>query len=61
VFHFLAGIFLVILLFVPRKTSSGQSLVWLIVTLNMMGKLFITASYDTIFLYTPELFPTNLR
>ncbi|XP_064623696.1 organic cation transporter protein-like [Lineus longissimus] len=61
VFHFLAGLFLVALLFVPRKTPSGDSLVWLIVTLNMLGKLFITASFNTIILYTPELFPTNLR
>ena len=29
--------------------------------LTLIGKMAITGSFSTIFLYTPELYPTNMR
>lgn len=34
---------------------------WLIVTLAMIGKLAITASYGTIYIFSTEQFPTVIR
>ena len=34
---------------------------WLSTTLSMIGKLFITAAFSSIYQYTAELFPTPVR
>ena len=34
---------------------------WPIVTLAMLGNLFISTTFAIIWPYTPELFPTNIR
>ncbi|XP_074657504.1 organic cation transporter protein-like isoform X2 [Tubulanus polymorphus] len=60
-FHVISGIVLIISVFVPRETGNGTNLEPLLVTLSMIGKTFITASFDTMYIYTPEIFPTNVR
>lgn len=51
----LAGIFLILPVAVPA------SLGWLTVTLAMLGKLAITSSYGTIYIFSAEQFPTVVR
>lgn len=34
---------------------------WLLITFNMMGKMFNAASYAAIYLFAAELFPTVIR
>ena len=34
---------------------------WPIVVMAMIGNLFISTTFAIIWLYTPELFPTNMR
>lgn len=38
-----------------------QNINWLVVTLTMLGKMSITASYGTIYLFSVEQFPTVIR
>jgi len=61
VYHFVAGIPLTIVIFVPHVTSSGANLTPLIITLMMISKFGITGSFAVIVFYTKELFPTSLR
>jgi len=42
-------------------TESGYDLTVLSVTLIMIGKFAMTASFGTVILYAPEIYPTNLR
>ncbi|KAK7791369.1 hypothetical protein R5R35_007908 [Gryllus longicercus] len=51
----LGGISLLLTIAVPSNT------VWLLITLAMVGKLAITASYGTIYVFTAEQFPTVIR
>ena len=41
--------------------ESGYDLTILSVTLTMIGKFASTASFGTVILYAPEIYPTNLR
>ncbi|KAG5672187.1 hypothetical protein PVAND_002337 [Polypedilum vanderplanki] len=50
-----AGIVLLLSLAVP------QDITWLVITLTMLGKMSITASYGTIYLFSVEQFPTVIR
>lgn len=50
-----AGTVLLLSLIVPEKTN------WLVITLTMLGKMSITASYGTIYLFSVEQFPTVIR
>jgi OCT family organic cation transporter-like MFS transporter 4/5 len=34
---------------------------WLIITLAMIGKMVITASYGTVYIFSAEQFPTVVR
>lgn len=34
---------------------------WLVITLAMIGKLAITASYGTVYIFSTEQFPTVIR
>ena len=40
---------------IPRKNK------WLITTVTIVGKFFITMAYSIIYFYTNELFPTVIR
>ncbi|KAK2173889.1 hypothetical protein NP493_846g00002 [Ridgeia piscesae] len=61
VFFSIAGLSLLATLVIPQTTASGTDLSVLIVTLNMVGKFGITATFGGIFLYTTEIFPTTIR
>ena len=50
-----AGLVLTVTIFIPRH------LTWLLVTLSMMGKLAITSSYGTVYIFSAELYPTTVR
>ncbi|XP_071176687.1 organic cation transporter protein-like [Mytilus edulis] len=59
--HSIAGISLIIsVIFTTLKTRSS-SLNTAAVAFSFIGKYGITISFSAIFLWTPELFPTNLR
>lgn len=62
VYQICAGIPLAIVMFIPQKIeSTGVDLKPLFLTLVMLSKFFISASFAVIILYCKELFPTNLR
>lgn len=48
------GLTMVILIFVPKYH-------WASTTLGVIGVLFISATFTTLFIYTSELFPTTVR
>lgn len=50
-----AGSTLLLSLIVPQNKT------WLVITLTMLGKMSITASYGTIYLFSVEQFPTVIR
>lgn len=50
-----AGVMLLLTVAVPSENT------WLIVGLAMMGKLAITASYGTVYIFSAEQFPTVIR
>ncbi|XP_067665249.1 organic cation transporter protein-like [Haliotis asinina] len=61
IYHFMAGtslILSVIILTTAGDTHAGGSAA---TALNMFGKFAITGSFNALFIYSPELFPTNLR
>ena len=41
--------------------SESESMVIASLVFTLIGKMAITGSFSTIFLFTPELYPTNLR
>ncbi|KAK3931402.1 Organic cation transporter protein [Frankliniella fusca] len=49
------GVALLLTQIVPSNTD------WLVITLAMVGKMTITASYGTIYIFTAEQFPTVIR
>lgn len=51
----LGGTMLLLALIVPDRFT------WLIVSLTMLGKMSITASYGTIYVFSAEQFPTVIR
>ncbi|XP_069138043.1 organic anion transporter 3-like [Argopecten irradians] len=60
-FHVIAGIALTVST-ICRTLSDGVGTIGAIsLVFNLVGKFGITGSFSTIFLYTPELYPTNLR
>lgn len=52
---FVAGAALVLTILIPTD------MIWLVITLAMIGKLAITASYGTIYIFSAEQFPTVIR
>ena len=52
---FLTGAALVITIFVPKEQTA------LLITLSMIGKLAITASYGVVYIFSAELYPTEVR
>ncbi|XP_072167135.1 organic cation transporter protein-like [Diadema setosum] len=61
IFHIVGGVACVTTVFIPAETKSGNDLSALIVTIAMVGKFCISASYAIVFLYASELFPTVVR
>lgn len=61
VYHIIAGVPVTIVTFIPKTSASGTDLSALIVTLVMISKFAISASFSVVILYAKELFPTNLR
>ena len=55
IFMSIAGLSLTLTIFVPQNMTS------VIISLSMIGKLAIGVSYGTIYIYTTELFPTEIR
>uniref|UniRef100_H2YMR5 Major facilitator superfamily (MFS) profile domain-containing protein n=1 Tax=Ciona savignyi TaxID=51511 RepID=H2YMR5_CIOSA len=51
----LSGVSCVTMLFVPK------SLLWLNITLSMIGKFSIAAAFGTVYIYAAELYPTPIR
>ncbi|XP_027207541.2 organic cation transporter protein isoform X1 [Penaeus vannamei] len=49
------GVAILALAFIPSDVT------WLVIILAMTGKLFISASYQIIYVYVTELFPTEVR
>lgn len=41
--------------------ESGVDLTWISVSLAMLGKFAINASFSIIYIYGPEIYPTVLR
>ncbi|XP_074660701.1 organic cation/carnitine transporter 2-like [Tubulanus polymorphus] len=56
----LTGVLLVAANLIPEKYGSVD-LVPLLTTLNTLGKFFSTAAFNSIFIHTTEIFPTNFR
>lgn len=50
-----SGVSLLALAFIP------DDITWLVMTLAMLGKMLISAAYQTIYVYVNELFPTVVR
>ncbi|RUS83797.1 hypothetical protein EGW08_008455 [Elysia chlorotica] len=56
-----AGVSLLAAVIVATLTAGSHSLSLVQTGLTLFGKFCISASFNTMWLYTPELYPTNLR
>ncbi|KAJ8304439.1 hypothetical protein KUTeg_018022, partial [Tegillarca granosa] len=61
IFHGIAGTSLIIATVVTTLSAGQVALATVSTVFTLIGKYAITGSFSTIFLYTPELYPTNLR
>ncbi|XP_063967372.1 organic cation transporter protein-like [Lytechinus pictus] len=59
--NFVAAVACVITAYVPEKSDDGTNLQPIIITFAMIGKLGITCSFGTVFVYGTEIFPTSIR
>ncbi|GIY10295.1 organic cation transporter protein [Caerostris extrusa] len=46
---------------VSRNFLKRGNMVWLVIFFTMLGKFFNSASFDTVYIYTAEIFPTVVR
>ncbi|XP_074659360.1 organic cation transporter protein-like [Tubulanus polymorphus] len=58
--YILTGLFVLISNCSPRHVN-GMNLVPVVMAMNAMGKFFVTTAYGAIYIYTSELYPTNIR
>ncbi|CAC5426710.1 SLC22A4_5 [Mytilus coruscus] len=61
IFHGIAGVSLVLATVCTTYRSEYSWLPTLGTVFSFVGRFAITGSFSTVFLYTPELYPTNLR
>ncbi|XP_021368680.1 organic cation transporter protein-like [Mizuhopecten yessoensis] len=61
IFHTIAGVSLAVSTVCRTYQDDVTALGTVSLVFNFIGKFGITASFNTIYLYTPELYPTNLR
>lgn len=47
--------------YIDNVTGEAVGVSHTVVALSLVGKFAISVSFGVIFLYTPELYPTNLR
>ncbi|KAL4237193.1 hypothetical protein ACF0H5_005573 [Mactra antiquata] len=60
-FHCICGIALVIATILQTTSDGNYTMLLTATVFTLIGKFAITGSFSTVFLYTPELYPTNLR
>ncbi|XP_068202675.1 organic cation transporter protein-like isoform X1 [Palaemon carinicauda] len=53
--YFFCGVLILVAIVIPPNIT------WLVMTLVLLGKLFITTAYQIIYVYSTELFPTEVR
>ncbi|XP_074652135.1 organic cation transporter protein-like [Tubulanus polymorphus] len=58
--YFCTAVFLIASNVIPKQ-ANGVNLVPLIMTLNAIGKFFISTAYGVLYVLTSELYPTNFR
>ncbi|XP_062595358.1 organic cation transporter protein-like [Saccostrea cucullata] len=61
VFHAICGVSLASATLLNHFAGNNSALQMSSVVTTFIGKMAITGSFSTLFLYTPELYPTNLR
>ncbi|XP_021368677.1 organic cation transporter protein-like [Mizuhopecten yessoensis] len=61
IFHTIAGVSLAVSTVCRTYQDDVTALGTVSLVFNFIGKFGITASFSTVLLYTPELYPTNLR
>lgn len=61
VFHSVAGISLTLATFLNYFSDGDSSLTALSIVATLAGKMSMTGSISVLYLFTPELFPTNIR
>ncbi|WAQ99761.1 ORCT-like protein [Mya arenaria] len=61
IFHVICGVALITATIINTCADGNSSMVLTATVFTLIGKFAITGSFSTIFLYTPELYPTNMR
>ncbi|WAQ99756.1 S22A8-like protein [Mya arenaria] len=61
IFHVICGVALIIATIINTCADGNSAMVLTATVFTLIGKFAITGSFSTIFLYTPELYPTNMR
>ncbi|XP_071495942.1 organic cation transporter protein-like [Diadema antillarum] len=59
--NIIAAVACIITAYLPSESEDGTNIDLVIVTFAMLGKLGITCSFGTIFVYGTEIFPTSVR
>ena len=61
VLHLLVGVALLAVIIIQQTAPANQRLVPLTITLSLIGKMAISASFAITVFFTKELVPTNIR
>ncbi|XP_060576174.1 organic cation transporter protein-like [Ruditapes philippinarum] len=60
-FHCICGVALITATILTTTANGNSAMILGSTVFTLIGKFAITGSFSTIFLYTPELYPTNMR
>ncbi|XP_045216002.2 organic cation transporter protein-like isoform X1 [Mercenaria mercenaria] len=60
-FHSICGVALITATVLTTTANGNSAMILGSTVFTLIGKFAITGSFSTIFLYTPELYPTNMR